>query len=121
MWTTLPLVLAGLMGAAGVVLAALAAHAAAGAGLDGASRMLLLHAVAVLATSALTASGHLWGAAAHLATVGWIVGGTLFAGDVALRALTGHRLFPMAAPTGGTLLIVAWLIFALAAAAACRS
>jgi uncharacterized membrane protein YgdD (TMEM256/DUF423 family) len=38
-----------------------------------------------------------------------------------LRALTGHKLFPMAAPTGGTLLIAAWLIFALAAAVSRRS
>jgi uncharacterized membrane protein YgdD (TMEM256/DUF423 family) len=121
MWTFLPLVLAGLMGAAGVVLAALAAHAAPGTGLDGASRMLLIHAVAILAVAALAASGRLWNAAAHLATAGWIVGGVLFAGDIALRALTGHRLFPMAAPTGGTLLIAAWLIFALAAAASRRS
>jgi uncharacterized membrane protein YgdD (TMEM256/DUF423 family) len=121
MWITLPLVLAGLMGAAGVALAALAAHAAPGTGLDGASRMLLIHAVAVLAAGALTASGRLWNPAAHLATAGWIVGGVLFAGDVALRALTGHRLFPMAAPTGGILLIVAWLIFALAAVASRRS
>jgi uncharacterized membrane protein YgdD (TMEM256/DUF423 family) len=121
MWTTLPLVLAGLMGAAGVVLAALAAHAAKGAGLDSASQMLLIHAAAVLGAGALMASGRLWNAAAYLAIAGWIVGGVLFAGDIALRALAGQRLFPMAAPTGGTLLIAAWLIFALAAAASRRS
>ena len=36
-------------------------------------------------------------------------------GDIALRAFTGCRLFPMAAPTGGTILIVAWLVLAVAA------
>lgn len=115
MLTTLPLVLAGLMGAAGVVLAALAAHSAPGAGLDGASQMLLIHAVAILGTSALMSVDRVWEVAAGLAILGWILGGALFAGDVSLRAFTGHRLFPMAAPTGGTLLIAAWLIFALAA------
>ena len=33
----------------------------------------------------------------------------LFAGDLTLRQYAGHGLFPMAAPTGGTLLIVSWL------------
>lgn len=116
MLTTLPLVLAGLMGAAGVVLAALAAHAAPGAGLDGASQMLLAHALAILGASALIGVGRLREFGVGLAMLGWIVGGALFAGDVSLRAFTGHRLFPMAAPTGGTLLIVAWVVFALTAA-----
>ena len=47
------LVLASLMGAAGVVLAAAAAHAAPGAGLDSAAYLLLFHAVAVLGVAAL--------------------------------------------------------------------
>jgi uncharacterized membrane protein YgdD (TMEM256/DUF423 family) len=44
-----------------------------------------------------------------------VLGGTLFAADVSMRAFAGHRLFPMAAPIGGTLLIIAWLVLALAA------
>jgi uncharacterized membrane protein YgdD (TMEM256/DUF423 family) len=32
-----------------------------------------------------------------------------------LRAFAGHRLFPMAAPTGGITLIAAWLALAAAA------
>jgi len=32
-----------------------------------------------------------------------------------LRAFTGHRLFAMAAPTGGTILIIAWLALAVIA------
>jgi uncharacterized membrane protein YgdD (TMEM256/DUF423 family) len=39
----------------------------------------------------------------------------LFSGDLALRAFAGHRLFPMAAPTGGIILIAAWLALAAAA------
>jgi uncharacterized membrane protein YgdD (TMEM256/DUF423 family) len=40
-----------------------------------------------------------------------------FAGDVFARAFIGHRLFPMAAPTGGAILIAAWLALAIAALA----
>ena len=40
----------------------------------------------------------------------------LFAGDLTLRQYAGHGLFPMAAPTGGTLLIASWLALAVAAA-----
>ena len=114
--TSIPMVLAGLMGASGVVLAALAAHAQPGAGLDSAAQMLLFHALAVVGSSALAESGRLWRAAALVAMAGWLLGGTLFSGDIAVRAFVGQRLFPMAAPTGGGLLIASWLVFALAAA-----
>ena len=39
----------------------------------------------------------------------------LFAGDLALRAYAGHRLFPMAAPTGGIVMMAGWVLLALAA------
>jgi len=45
------------MGASGIVLAAAAAHAAPGAGLDSAAYMLLLHATAVLSGVALLQLG----------------------------------------------------------------
>ena len=109
------LVLAGLMGAAGVVLSAVAAHGKPGAGLDSAALMLLLHAVTLVGATALADSGRLWRPAGLLARIGWVVGALLFAGDIALRAWTGLRLFPMAAPTGGVLLILSWLIFVVAA------
>lgn len=109
------LVLASLMGAAGVVLAAAAAHAAPGAGLDSAAYLLLFHAVAVLGAAALFQQGLLWPPAALAAMAGYVLGAALFAGDVSMRAFAGHRLFPMAAPTGGTILIVSWLVLALAA------
>jgi len=50
--------------------------------------------------------------------IGWVLGAILFSGDVALRAFVGHRLFPMAAPSGGIILIVAWLALTVAAAVA---
>jgi uncharacterized membrane protein YgdD (TMEM256/DUF423 family) len=115
MATTILIVLAALMGAAGVILAAAAAHAGPGTGLDSAAYMLLFHAVAVLGAAALLQQGLLWRLPALVALAGWVLGGILFSGDVALRAFAGHRLFPMAAPTGGTILILAWLVLAVAA------
>jgi uncharacterized membrane protein YgdD (TMEM256/DUF423 family) len=115
---TIVIVLAGLMGAGGVALAAAAAHAAPGAGLDGAAYMLLFHAAAVLGGAALMQQGLLWRPLTLLVLAAWIVGCALFAGDIAMRAFASHRLFPMAAPSGGVILIVAWLALAAAAIAA---
>ena len=50
------------------------------------------------------------------AAFGFVVAAGLFAGDLTLRQYAGHGLFPMAAPTGGTLLIASWLALAVAAA-----
>jgi uncharacterized membrane protein YgdD (TMEM256/DUF423 family) len=103
------LVLAGLMGAGGVILAAADAHGMPGAGLAGAAYMLLFHAAALVGGAALYQQGVLWRPLTLAVLVAWIVGATLFSGDVALRAFAGHRLFPMAAPSGGIILIAAWL------------
>jgi uncharacterized membrane protein YgdD (TMEM256/DUF423 family) len=114
---SLPLILlfAAIMGAGGVVLAAADAHGAPGAGLAGAAYMLLFHAAALVGGAALHAQGVLSRPLLFAVLVAWIVGAALFSGDVALRAFAGHRLFPMAAPTGGVLLIAAWLGLAVAA------
>lgn len=120
MTPSLPLVVAGLMGAAGVVLAAASAHVAPAAGLGSAAQMLLVHALAVIGGTAVLEGGHLWRPLAGIARAGWIVGALLFAGDIALRAFTGHRLFPMAAPAGGMLLLAAWIAFAVSAFAGRR-
>jgi uncharacterized membrane protein YgdD (TMEM256/DUF423 family) len=109
------LILAGLMGAGGVVLAAAGAHAAPHAGLGSAAYLLLFHATAVLGGTALTQQGLLWRPLALAAAIAWVAGAVLFAGDVSARVFIGHRLFPMAAPTGGTILIAAWLALAAAA------
>jgi uncharacterized membrane protein YgdD (TMEM256/DUF423 family) len=113
--TSALLILACLMGASGVVLAAAAAHGAPTAGLDSAAYLLLFHAVAVLGAASLAHQELLWRPLALAAMAGFVVGGALFAGDVSMRAFAGHRLFPMAAPTGGTLLIIAWLALGAAA------
>jgi uncharacterized membrane protein YgdD (TMEM256/DUF423 family) len=109
-------VLAALMGALGVILAAAAAHQGDAARLGPASNMLLFHAPAIIAAALLTGHGI---AQRHLgltATFGLIVGAALFSGDLAMRHYSGNALFPMAAPTGGTLLILSWLVLAAAAA-----
>ncbi len=48
----------------------------------------------------------------------WVLGAVLFSGDIAMRAFAAHRLFPMAAPSGGMILIGAWLALTVAAIAA---
>jgi uncharacterized membrane protein YgdD (TMEM256/DUF423 family) len=115
---TIFVALAGLIGAAGVILAAAGAHAAPNAGLDSAAYLLLFHAAAVLGGAALTQQGLLWRPLALAVLIAWIAGAALFSGDVALRAFAGHRLFPFAAPAGGIILIAAWVgLFAAAIAA----
>jgi uncharacterized membrane protein YgdD (TMEM256/DUF423 family) len=111
------LTLAGLMGAAGVALAALAAHAGDGSRLAPAAQMLLVHAPAVLAAVALIGQGWLGRRLGRAAALGLALGPLLFAADLGMRHVAGHALFPMAAPTGGSLAIIAWLVLALAALA----
>ena len=107
--------LAALMGACGVVLAALSAHGADASRLVPASSMLLFHAAAVLGTTALAVRGPIHAAFALVPAWGFVAGAALFAGDLALRQFVGHALFPSAAPTGGILLIASWLGLAVAA------
>ncbi len=107
--------LAGLMGACGVVLAAGAAHLADASRLGPASSMLPFHATAVLGAAALTERGILHARIGIVAAFGFVIAAVLFAGDLTVRQYIDHSLFPMAAPTGGTLLIASWIVLALAA------
>jgi uncharacterized membrane protein YgdD (TMEM256/DUF423 family) len=108
--------LAGVMGADGVILAAASAHLADASRLGAASSMLLFHACAVLATTALAERALIRARIGYAAACGFVVAAGLFAGDLTLRQYAGHGLFPYAAPTGGTLLIASWLTLAAAAA-----
>jgi uncharacterized membrane protein YgdD (TMEM256/DUF423 family) len=108
--------LAAIMGADGVILAALSAHQADAARLGAASSMLLFHATAVLAVVALAERGMVHVRIGIAAAFGFVVASALFAGDLTLRQFAGHSLFPFAAPTGGTLLIASWLTLLVAAA-----
>lgn len=109
------ILLAGLLGAAGVALAAAAAHRVDDPALATAAQFLVMHAAAAVGVVAfaMRATRPLaWALAAAIL----LIGAALFSGDIALRAFTGNRLFPMAAPTGGTLQIAGWLLVAVAAA-----
>jgi uncharacterized membrane protein YgdD (TMEM256/DUF423 family) len=110
------IILAGIMGADGVVLAAASAHQADASLLAAASSMLLFHATAVLAVVALAERGVIHLRVGIAAAFGFVIAAALFAGDLTLRQYAGHSLFSMAAPTGGTLLILSWLVLAVAAA-----
>jgi uncharacterized membrane protein YgdD (TMEM256/DUF423 family) len=110
------IILAGVMGADGVILAALSAHQGDAARLGAASSMLLFHATAVLATAALAERRVVHLQLGLTAAFGFVVAAALFALDLTLRQFAGHSLFPMAAPSGGTLLIVSWIVLAAAAA-----
>jgi len=48
-----------------------------------------------------------------------LVGTLLFCGDLSLRAFGGQRLFPFAAPIGGSLMIAGWLIAAATGIVCC--
>jgi uncharacterized membrane protein YgdD (TMEM256/DUF423 family) len=109
-------ILAAIMGADGVILAAAAAHQPDATRLASASSMLLFHATAILAVAALAERGVIDFRIGIAAACGFVVAAALFAGDLTLRQYAGHSLFPMAAPAGGTLLIVSWLALAVAAA-----
>ena len=109
-------ILAGIMGADGIILAAASAHQPDAARLASASSMLLFHATAVLAVVALAERGVIHLRIGIAAAFGFFIAAALFAGDLTMRQYVGHSLFPMAAPTGGTLLIVSWLVLAVSAA-----
>ncbi len=112
-WRRLWLAIAGLIGAAGVGLAAASAHLAQGAepDLDLAARFLLFHAPALLAIAALTRWGARWlnFAAALLAA-----GAICFSGGLVLIVWVGHGFAPLV-PVGGTVLILGWLAVVAAA------
>ena len=104
----------GLCGAAGVALSAAAAHLG-GAFTGTAASFLLMHAPALLAIG--LAGGN------RMLRVGGLIllaGLVVFAGDLLARDHLSTRLFPMAAPVGGTLLIAGWLAVAASALAGRR-
>lgn len=103
-----------LFGACGVAAMAGGTHGGAG-NLTLAGTMLLFHAPAILAVTALRRAEFLPMRAGATALSLLILGVALFSGDLACRALAGAALFPMAAPLGGVALIAGWLAIGLAA------
>jgi uncharacterized membrane protein YgdD (TMEM256/DUF423 family) len=107
--------LSALMGAAGVALAAAATHNGGGEIGQTAAYFLILHAGALLG---LTACARAYAADASLVRALLLAGGCLglgtilFSGELAVLAFTGARLIAMAAPIGGSLMILGWLALA---------
>jgi len=99
----------GLSGAAGVALSAAAAHQG-GAFTGTAANFLLFHAPVFLVAGLLGNSRVL-----RIGCLVLLVALVLFCGDLLARVYLGGRLFPFAAPTGGTLLIAGWLTIAASA------
>ena len=100
---------AGLAGAAGVALAAAATHKYPSPSLATAATMLTLHAagaVALVALSFRTSRPCLWQAVA----AAMLTGASIFSGEIAYHTITGDASFQLLAPTGGTLMMLSWLI-----------
>ena len=57
-----------------------------------------------------------------LVIVGFVMeaGAALFSAELAMRAFTGERIFPFAAPIGGSTMMISWLALAIVFAAAVR-
>jgi uncharacterized membrane protein YgdD (TMEM256/DUF423 family) len=99
---------AGIAGAVGVALAAVAAHRVDSPALATAATMLTLHvaaAVGIIAVGMQVPRPRLWQAAGLL----MLFSASLFSGEIALHTLTGNAAFQMLAPVGGTLMIASWL------------
>ena len=112
--TKLTLALAACIGAGGVMLLAAASHAAPGNATI-AGQMLLFHASALMAAALARDAGHLHPHVGFVSIAGLAVGVIVFGADLALRGFGYGRLFPMAAPIGGTLTIAGWIVLLAAA------
>ena len=100
--------LAGLCGALAIAAYAGAAHGGENH-LGAIAPLLLGHAPALLVLSLIVPNSRI----ANIGGALLVAGLALFCGDLFMRDMTGNRLFPMAAPTGGSLMIVGWLVVAI--------
>ncbi|MDX5592632.1 DUF423 domain-containing protein [Pseudovibrio sp. SPO723] len=104
----LGLALGGASGVISILSAAASSHGVGAQLLSTISQMTMLHAGAFIALGlalAVTRS-RLLGFALLIIFAGL----GLFCGDLAFRFFSGTRLFPMAAPTGGFMMIMGWLL-----------
>lgn len=114
--TRIHLVLAALMGFAGVGLLAAAAHAAPNPPpVQMAGQVLLFHASVLFGATVARKGGYLRDMPARIALSAIILGTLLFAADLARLGFVGAGLFPYAAPAGGWLMLGGWLVLAVAA------
>lgn len=101
--------LAGLCGALAIAAYAGAAHGGENH-LGNIAPLLLGHAPAFLVLSLIVPGSRVASLGGTLLAIGIV----LFCGDLFMRDMTGNRLFPMAAPTGGSFMILGWLAVAVA-------
>ena len=103
---------AGLLGLGGVAAAAAGAHATGDPRLGGSVALVCLtHAPALLALALHGRRGVL----TNLVALALFVGATLFSVDIALRVFDHGRLFAMAAPIGGMIMMTGWAVLILSA------
>ncbi len=107
----LTLLAAGLLGAVGVSLSALASHGGDNRLIATAAAIMLAHAPALLALHAGFAAIR----TAAIASLLIALGCALFAADLLFRNAFGHGMFSMSAPLGGTMIILGWLAMAAGA------
>lgn len=100
----------GLSGAAGVILSAAAYHGS-NPMLQSAALICLANGPALIGLSILAARTRM----AMATGIIMIFGTALFAGDLVAKSYAGVSLFKMAAPIGGTAVILGWLMVAIAA------
>ena len=104
---------AGLAGAAGVGLSAVAAHKVDSSALATAATILTIHAVAAVAIYSLalrSARSGLWSAVGLL----MLFSATLFSGEIAFHTFTDIASLQFLAPIGGSGMILSWLLVAVA-------
>ncbi|MBX9932632.1 MAG: DUF423 domain-containing protein [Methylobacterium sp.] len=109
------LALGALAGLLGVLASAAAAHGGGTDSLKTAAQFLLFHAPVLIGLAALIATGAVHRGLTRVSGAAILIGLALFCGDLALRALAATSLFPMAAPAGGIVLMLGWLIAAATA------
>jgi uncharacterized membrane protein YgdD (TMEM256/DUF423 family) len=102
---------ASILGAVGVAAAAGATHTGDQALLGPLSLIALTQAPAILALGLYAAADRVMRGATGLIAIGAL----LFSADLAIRHFTGHAAFAVAAPVGGSLLILGWLTLILSA------
>jgi uncharacterized membrane protein YgdD (TMEM256/DUF423 family) len=115
LWGAIVLALSGLMGAAGVGLAAVGAHLSGGTLVPVAANFLLFHAAAGAGIAARPPRPGRRGAALLMGASALVLGAALFASDLVVRQVSGAPLLWGTAPTGGTIAILGWLAIAVAA------
>ncbi|HEY1736604.1 MAG TPA: DUF423 domain-containing protein [Methylovirgula sp.] len=107
--------LASAAGAAGVIESAAAAHGNPDPLLVTSAHFLMIDAAASIAITGFALNVPRGRCCFLIAAAILLGGGLLFCADLSVHVFTGHRLFPFAAPVGGTLMIVGWLVASVAA------